>query len=146
MTLPTGALSMQQIATELGLSLPLSLQHSWVRALAQVSGASCDFNSLRGKSGRFDGALAGSGNAVQLNNYTIFSGAMNDIFSQSGQTTLVFNTIPTWTGNFRIRNNSTGQAVVVTPTVGQPNQWAFNDGVTSIVRNGVSDSFTITVA
>jgi hypothetical protein len=59
MTLPaTGTLSMSQIATELGLSQTgLSLNHSWIRALAQRPSGSVSYSSLRGQSGHFSGTI-----------------------------------------------------------------------------------------
>lgn len=56
MTLPASfPLSMSQIATELGKSLPLSILDPWVIALAGKSAAPVSFSNLLGKTGSFSG-------------------------------------------------------------------------------------------
>lgn len=142
MTLPTGSLSMSQIATELGLSLPLSLQHAWVRALAQVSGAACDFNSLRGKTGRFDGSLPCSGSTILsiVMNAPFFGGTIGSLSNNTNTTALTLSinvTFPHWTGNVFVKNNSTGVSATL----------SFNgtgwSGTGSLLRSGFTDNFTI---
>ena len=62
MTLPASfPLSMSQIASELGLSLPLSTSHSWVQQLA--GGPPVSFSNLLGQSGKFTGTYTPGGNA-----------------------------------------------------------------------------------
>lgn len=153
MTLPTGSLSMSQIGTELGLSLPLSLQHAWVRALAQVGGAACDFNSLRGKTGRFDGSLAsfitGSGGSTRVNvsfsSAPFFGGTLN--LMQANPFTFVVTLFtagaPNWTGNIKVTNNSSGDSQVLAYAGGSPPTWTVTDGSGNLVRNPATDSFTI---
>jgi hypothetical protein len=146
MTLPTGALSMSQIATELGRSLPLGLQDPMVRALAQVTGAACDFNSLRGKTGRIDqsqpcvnpigtvqvtfpGAIwFGGGNSIALFN------------SRSGFQGLVFDNAPNWSGNISARNNTTGAVCVLSKT--DSTNWT-GPLTANLLRLGQTDNFTI---
>lgn len=149
MTLPTGSLSMSQIATELGLSLPLSLQHSWVRALAQVGGAACDFNSLRGKTGRFGGTLAtttaSNFNKVNFSSAPFFGSTLNQL--QINNSTLeVFLSFgfsaPNWSGNIRVTNNTTGATVVLSQQDSQ--DWHANVGPANLIRTGATaDSFTL---
>jgi hypothetical protein len=148
MTLPTGALSMSQVATELGRSLPLSLQDAMVRALAQVSGAACDFNSLRGKTGRFDGSLfcasGGGGQSINFSGVPWFGGALlsagqNITLPQTG---VSFSVAPNWSGNILLRNNTTGASIVL-PQSGGPTSWSANITVPLLFRAGQTDNFTV---
>jgi hypothetical protein len=145
---------MSQIATELGLSLPLNLQHAWVRALAQVGGAACDFNSLRGKTGRFDGSglasSTGGGVFVNLGFAPWFGGQLVTLGGTFGgpfgtHTSLTFQgggpPAPNWTGNIKVTNNTTSTSVIL------PKQdaftWGNNLAPSNLVRSGFTDSFTI---
>lgn len=149
MTLPAGPITMSQVAVELGLAsnYPLDLGNSWCRYLGVMpqSGA-MNMSSLLGKTGRFDGnCTTVSGNTINPSG-GMFGGNFNGLTSSGGQTTLLFSNVPNWPNNIRVRNNSTGQSVILSPVPGLPLEWAFNDGVTTIVRPGAADSFTITVA
>jgi hypothetical protein len=149
MTLPVGSLSMSQIAAELGLSLPLSLQHAWVRALAQVSGAACDFNSLRGKTGRFDGNLptqASAGFFITFNNAPFFGGGLQtaQYIVNTGEADIFFNALPAaWRGNLLLRNNSTGAQAVLAFNPTSPGFWQTMSAPANLMRNGAVDSYTI---
>jgi hypothetical protein len=151
MTLPaSGPITMSQVAVELGLAAnyPLDLGNSWCRYLGVMpqSGA-MNMSSLLGKTGRFDGNCATvSGDTINPGG-GMFGGNFNYFLSLNGQNTLLFSNAPNWPNNIRVRNNTIGQSVVLSPVPGAPLQWSFNDGVTTIVRPGATaDSFTITVA
>lgn len=143
MTLPASLpISMSQIAAELGLSLPLSLQHSWVRALAQVSGAACDFNSLRGKTGRFDGNVSVNGVGVgSLGNSPFFGVPLNALGNQGGQLSVNVNgaTPPSYTGSIRVTNNTTGVGAVLAYQGGTPASWVLNSPPPNITPAGISN-------
>jgi hypothetical protein len=139
---------MSQVATEIGLTLPLDLQHPWVRALAQVTGASCNFGSLRGKTGRFDGALfcssGGGGQSISFSGAPWFGGALlsagqNVTIPQTG---LSFSVAPNWSGNILLRNNTTGASIVL-PQSGGPTSWASSTTVPFLFRAGQTDNFTV---
>jgi hypothetical protein len=146
MTLPTGALYMSQIAAELGLSLPLSLQHGWVRALAQVTGPACDFNSLRGKTGTFNGAVTGGLNFISFpGGSPWFGGALQemDAFGPSGGNyfALNFTSGPNWSGNIRVTNQTTGVSVLFNNKVSST-QWQSSPFVSNFIRNS-NDVFLV---
>lgn len=155
MTLPAAfPLSVSQIATELGLSLPLSANHAWVLALAQVGGLPLSFNQLLGRTGRFDGsALAsssGSGVFINLGFAPWFGGQLASFggsFGGPGGTSTLLSfqgggaAVPNWTGNIKVKNNTTGVSVVL-PKIDSID-WGNSLAPTNLVRNGSTDSFTI---
>jgi hypothetical protein len=130
MTLPaTGTLSMSQIATELGLSQTgLSLNHSWIRALAQRPSGSVSYSSLRGQSGHFSGTInvnAGTGGASQA--MPFFGGGTNSTSSvnqsNNGDGTFFVQVgfspaPPDYSGNIILSDFTTGQTTILTPTGG----------------------------
>ncbi|CAE6712555.1 hypothetical protein R75461_01125 [Paraburkholderia nemoris] len=149
MTLPTGSLSMSQIAAELGLSLPLSLQHSWVRALAQVGGAACDFNSLRGKTGTFNGGCPSNVPASFITfpgNPPWFGGTLSemDAFAagQGNQFQLNFASAPNWSGNIRVTNQTTGISALFNVKASST-QWQATPFQANLIRSNVTDTFLI---
>ncbi|MEB2554039.1 hypothetical protein [Burkholderia cenocepacia] len=140
-------LSMSQIAAELGLSLPLSISHAWVIALAGKSTLPVSFSDLLGRTGRYDGsnAIGGVNPAnISLNN-PFFGGTMSSM-SQSttnGNMTLSFSAAPNWSGNIFAKNNTTGASAVLSKQ--NSTTWAVNGASGSILalREGNTDSFTI---
>jgi len=147
MTLPTGALSMSQVATELGRSLPLSLQDTMVRALAQVSGAACDFNSLRGKTGRFDGSLfcasGGGGQSINFSGAPWFGGSLQGAAQTitTPDTTVSFSVAPNWSGKILLLNNTTGASALLAKI--SATQWDIATTVANLFRAGQTDNFTV---
>ncbi|MBU9648287.1 hypothetical protein [Burkholderia multivorans] len=147
MTLPTGQISMSQIAAELGISATgLNLNHGWVRALAGKPSGAIGFSDLHGQSGRIDGSyptqVAGGGKYIQLN--APFFGATVSRLSFSGpagQTsyTLEVSAGCRWNGNVSVRNNTTG-GVIVLPWNGS--LWSVASGDGSLIRTSTTDSFT----
>lgn len=119
MTLPASfPLSMSQIATELGTSLPLSLLDTRVRGLAQVASGQVSFSNLLGKTGRFDGNITISGGGFgNFNNASIFGGLLAEIISSLSQPQLEISFVsapPVYIGNLKLTNNSTGASAVLT--------------------------------
>jgi hypothetical protein len=125
MTLPASfPLSMSQIATELGLSLPLSINHPWVLALAAKPTLPVSFSDLLGQSGHVN-----ANGTVQQQSafvfYVDFTGT--PFFSVSGgyiwrleeansaANLSVFSTDlhPTYTGNVIATNTTLGRSLVL---------------------------------
>ncbi|MCL4651641.1 hypothetical protein [Burkholderia multivorans] len=151
MTLPTGQISMSQIAAELGINATgLNLNHGWVRALAGRPSGTISFSDLRGQSGRIDGSyptqVAGGGKYIALN--APFFGATVSRLSFSGaagQTsyTLEVSAGCRWNGNVSVRNNTTG-GVIVLPWNGS--LWSVASGDGSLIRTSTTDNFSIVPA
>lgn len=153
MTLPaTGSLSMSQIASELGISAAgISLNHSWVRALAGVLSGAISFANLRGKTGRFDGALAtiGPGLSVQFGNAPFFGVSLFELdvtLGSSPQVNLFLNTgTMTWSGAITVVNNTTGVSARLTysSTSGYI-VYQVSGSYPNLIRSGATaDSFTV---
>jgi hypothetical protein len=143
MTLPASfPLSMSQIATELGLALPLSINHGWVLALAQKA-LPVSFSDLLGKTGRFDGSLAASGSPIvglTFPNSPFFGGQLGGMTQdQFGNLTLSFASAPNWSLNIKVSNNTDSQSATLTKS--DSVTWRGNNGL--LLRSGFTDSFTI---
>lgn len=147
MTLPAAfPLSLQQVANELGLSLPLSLNHSSVLALAQKSALPVSFNDLLGKTGRFDGNVffqpTGFG---ALSNAPFFGGTLNSIANQGGQLTVnCVNAPVTFAGSIKLTNNTTGVSAVLPYGGGSPVFWLLNSPPANITPANTTSSYSIT--
>ncbi|WP_157378405.1 hypothetical protein [Burkholderia ubonensis] len=149
MTLPASfPLSMSQIATELSLSLPLSVNHVWVIKLAGKSALPVSFSDLLGKTGRFDGNLTVQNGGTSpptvkvFPNAPFFGGTIASVGSAvGGGCTLAFSSTPNWTGNIQVINNTLAQSAVFSPAGG--NFWATATGGGFIGSVGSTYSFTI---
>ncbi|WP_157639440.1 hypothetical protein [Burkholderia ubonensis] len=149
MTLPASfPLSMSQIATELGLSLPLSINHAWVIALAGKSGLPVSFSDLLGKTGRFDGNLTMTANISDTftsdPSAPFFGGTFHGMDqANNGNLVASFSGSPGWSGNISVKNNTTGASGVLSKV--DANTWQLLGANPNIVRNrgGQTDSFTI---
>jgi hypothetical protein len=155
MTLPASfPLSMSQIATEIGASLPLSLSDARVVFLANKSALPVSFSNLLGKTGRFDGsALAsstGGGVFVSLGFAIWFGGELASFGGSFGgpggtNTTLSFQgggpAAPNWNGNIKVINNTTSTSVILSKE--NSFNWGNNLAPINLVRSGFTDSFTI---
>jgi len=148
MTLPSSPpLSGSQIAAELGLSFPLSMSSSFVLALANKSGFPYSFSDLLGKTGRFDGSRIGqvAGSLfIDLSGQPFFGGTFTNLQCSIGTSTQLFcGTSSSWNGNVLVKNNSTGVSLVLNKISSSPAVWNANSGPTNLIRNGITDSFTI---
>lgn len=147
MTLPVAfPLSMSQVATELGLSLPLSMSNPWVIALAGKSALPVSFSNLLGKTGRYDGSntvSSGPVYSISLNN-PFFGGTLNSLSQQgAGNLTLGFSSAPNWSGNIKVTNNSSGAIGVLSKQNSTTWFLAGANGNILSTRSGNTDSFTI---
>lgn len=118
MTLPTGTISMSQVASELGISQTgLSLNHGWVRALAGQNSGSVSMSNLRGQTGNLDGNLqiqGGPAYFINMNN-PFFRGIMSAMNQDtSNNLTLSFSSAPNWSGNISVKNLSNGASSILT--------------------------------
>jgi hypothetical protein len=152
MTLPSsGSISMSQMANEVGLSLPVSINHAWLLKLIGKAGFPISFSDFYGKTGRIDGsffaATAGSGATITFGNPAFFGSSLNSgtLGSPGGNFTLVFNSTPGWTGNLLFKNNTTGASVVMNNSGGGlSNQFSIGSTPGNLVRAGQTDNFSIT--
>ncbi|MBB5509555.1 hypothetical protein [Paraburkholderia atlantica] len=149
MTLPASfPLSMSQVATELGLSLPLSMNHAWVLALAQKGGLPMSFSDLLGKTGRFDGSVTtGAISHARSIDWTngsapFFGTSLQEVVWNSSSSVSLFVWGATvWTGNILVKNNTTGVSAVLAPISGQWNNSSCD--ANNIIRIGATDNYTI---
>lgn len=150
MTLPSSNLRMDQVASELNRSLPLSLLDQWVQYLAN-SAPPISMSMLFGKTGRFDGSRTGSTTSgpytIDLNGVPFFTGTFTyltvDTTPGSGYTQLVCGPNCSWPGNVFVKNNSTGVAVTLPKTFNAPAIWQSTSNPSNLIRDHVTDSFTI---
>jgi len=149
MTLPASfPLSMSQVATELGLTLPLSMNHAWVLALANKGALPVSFSDLLGKSGSFNGLLTGNnigGSTVQVSfaNAPMFNAGLNvcTVTPALTQTLLDFNSVPSYAGNLKFTNTTTGVSVTLSNQGGAV--WTVNSAPANLIRQGITDNFTV---
>lgn len=122
-------LSMAQIAAELQLALPLSINHTWVIALAGKSALPVSFSDLLGKTGSFNGSVTFTmGSGVSFGNVqsspsplsAFFGGTISTITTGIGNGSsgsINFDTsqpAPNWSGNIKITNQTAGASGVMT--------------------------------
>lgn len=118
MTLPTGTISMSQVAAELGISPNgLNLNHWWIRQLAGQNSGQVSMNNLRGQSGNLDGNLTIQGGPayfINMNN-PFFRGTISAANQDtSNNLSLSFSVAPNWNGNILFKNLSNGTSAVLT--------------------------------
>lgn len=119
-------ISMSQVATELGLSLPLSMQHSWVMALADKTAPPVSFSDLLGQSGHVNasGSVQQRTNSdffVDLPTTAVFFSRTGGYISQLEESTLgndllVSSTsfpVPGYTGKIKVTNTTLGRSLVL---------------------------------
>lgn len=150
MTLPSSPpLSLSQVATELGLSAPLSLGHAWIIALAGKSALPVSMSDLLGKTGRFDGSVLCNGPTgfdwtINLNDAPFFGGTLNRVDANINNTTPVwvfFDSAPNFSGNIIVKNNTTGASLVFAKQ--SSTQWQANTNPGNLLRRTFTDNFTI---
>ncbi|HHX4053946.1 MAG: hypothetical protein ACN6QT_36455 [Burkholderia contaminans] len=150
MTLPVSfPLSMSQIATEIGLSLPLSLSHGWVIALAGKSSLPVSFSDLLGQTGTATGnatASSGGGGIIAPFSSPWFRGQISQLGATTGglpglTVSISFSIAPNWSGNILLKNNTTNGSIVLAKQ--SSTAWQVNSNPGNIVRAGFTDNFTI---
>jgi hypothetical protein len=146
MTLPvSGAISLSQIANEVGLSLPVSINHAFLLKLIGKTGLPVSFSDFYGKTGRFDGALAVSSNsppAAGFPSSPFFGGTLQIIQGTPGTGYyLFFSVAPNWSGNIHVINTTTGVGQIL-PQISSI-EWGNGSGFVGLLRPGVTDNFTI---
>ncbi|WP_146125774.1 hypothetical protein [Burkholderia ambifaria] len=151
MTLPASfPLSMSQVATELGLSLPLWLSHGWVLALAGKATPPVSFSDLLGQTGAATGsatATSGGGGIIAPFSSPWFRGQISQLGATTGgapglTVSISFSSAPNWNGNILLKNNTTGGSIVLAKQ--NSTAWQVNSNPGNIVRAGFTDNFTIT--
>ena len=147
MTLPSSNLRMDQVAFELNRSLPLSLLDQWVQYLAN-SVPPISMSMLFGKTGRFDGSRTGQvsgGLYIDLSGQPFFSGTFTtlQVDLSGGGTQLFCGPNSAWPGNVFVRNNSTGVSITLNKILNAPAVWNSGANPVNLIRNGITDSFTI---
>jgi hypothetical protein len=134
---------MSQMANEIGLGLPISINHPWFLALIGKAGFPINFSDFYGKTGRFDGSLPASGGAtytIFFSNAPFFGGQLSSMNGDaSNDSNLFFSVAPNWAGNIKAINNTTGLSCVM-PKIGSTT-WGGTVG--NILRPGQTDSITI---
>lgn len=148
MTLPvSGPISLSQIANEVGLSLPISINHPWLLNLINKSGLPVSFSDFYGKTGRCDGNLLGQGGGgsptfINFSSSPFFGGTLVSLLVDSTPETLLnVGAVPNWTGNIKAINNTTGVSIVLSPY--SATYWRSGSAPANLIRSGVTDSFTI---
>ena len=151
-------MSQSQIATELGLSLPLSINHPWVLLLAQTASLPVSFSDLLGKTGRFDGNLqfVYTGSPFYLWHVSFgnpfFGGSFFDMETSSNMSgnptapiSLNFNTLPQipTAQNILVKNNTTNVSLAFGWNISTHTWTAATIPANFITGN--NDSFTITL-
>jgi hypothetical protein len=140
---------MSQIATEVGLSLPVSINHPRLLALANKSGFPISFTDFLGKTGRFDGSLptqVAGGLFVSFSNAPFLGGQLQlaQYVVSTGETEIFFNSLPpVWRGNILLRNNTTGVQSVLTFNASAPGFWQNLSSPANLMRNGATDNYTV---
>lgn len=156
MTLPvSGPISLSQIANEVGLSLPVSINHPWLLTLINKPGLPVSFSDFYGKAGRYDGSLLcqseGGSQVIQFSSSPWFGGQLSNLVAVqnifTGQYSLILGcaSAPNWGGNLSVRNNTTGVSIVL-PKMDSVD-WGLQGSSpvtpTNLLRLGNTDSFTV---
>ncbi|WP_140401586.1 hypothetical protein [Burkholderia multivorans] len=157
MTLPASfPLAMSQIATELGLSLPLSISHPLVMALGGKTSLPVSFSDLLGQSAswNFNGTPIVLGPATNVGISGLSQAFMHGVISSMnsfnngvnpGNTSITFSSaVPAYSGNIRLTNNTTSVSVVLTRVNGT--LWRINSYTDNLFRQGVNDNFTVVIS
>lgn len=142
-------LSMSQIASELGLTLPLSMAHGWVISLAGKSSLPASFSDLLGQTGTANGnasASSGGGGIIAPFSSPWFRGQISQLGATTGgapglTVSISFSSAPNWNGSILLKNNTTGGSIVLTKQ--NSISWQVNSNPGNIVRAGFTDNFTI---
>lgn len=146
MTLPAAfPLSMSQVATELGLPLPLSMNHAWILALADKTALPLSLSDLLGKSGRVDGAfnVNSNGSGGPETPFTFFGGQIWQIGNFGDFFVNVNNgiSLPSYLGPIQVINHTTG--VTTRATWSGFDNWINTSPPANCVALGQANNVTI---
>jgi hypothetical protein len=156
MTLPvSGPISLSQIANEVGLSLPISINHPWLLTLTNKAGLPVSFSDFYGKTGRYDGSLIcqseGSSQVIEFGSSPWFGGQLSNLAAVqnifTGQYSLILGCAspPNWSGHLLVRKN-TSEVSIILPKMDSVD-WGLQGSspVTpaNLLRIGNTHSFTI---
>lgn len=148
MTLPASfPLSLSQVATELGLSLPLSINHAWVIALAGKSALPVSFSDLLGQTGspNWNGTPTGSPVVTMSMSVPFFRGTTSSIGSDGSTPVqnlfLNFSVAPNWSGKILFKNTTTGGSTLLTKV--NSTTWEAVGGGIGPMRSGTADNYTL---
>jgi hypothetical protein len=155
MTLPTGTITMAQVAAELGRPLAgVNLNDGLVRLLAGRPSGAISMSDLQGKSGGVNGSFAvfNGGSIAGINiNQPYWGVTMNGAnqYGAGANINIGFSAVPGYTGNIRITNNTTGASAILSQ-LPAPNDkiWSVGAADSNILwnRQGATDSFSIVPA
>lgn len=144
MTLPNSNISMLEVAYELGVSATgLSLNHSWVRQLANAGPTGyVAFSQLLGQTAQPTWTGTPSADGTTMNMSVPFFRAVAVQVSAPvnvlNPISVTFSGAPTWNGNIVIKNTTTGASALLNKQNGTT--WAGNGAV---MRGGVSDGYIL---
>jgi hypothetical protein len=147
MTLPVAfPISLQQIANELGFSLPLSMDNQFVIELAGKSVGPVSLSDLFGKTGNFSGSMvsggAGTRAEIDFPSPTFFGGTIASLqeITAGLALSLNFSVAPNLTGNIVVKNTTTGASSIFTKS--SSTLWS---GQGPIIRTpvGYNDNYTV---
>lgn len=151
MTLPAGTISMSQVAAELGISQNgLSLDHSWIRQLANAgaSPAVISMNTLQGQTAQpnWNGTPSTGGIGTTMNVSVPFFRGTTATVGSDNQTPInnlfvTFSAAPNWTGRILLKNNSTGATATLTKQ--DSLTWELVNGGNGPLRPGVTDNYSL---
>lgn len=148
MTLPSsGSIAMSSVASELMISATgLSLNHSWVRALAGRPSGGIGMSDLFGQSGAASGsytcALGNYGPIVVLPNNPFFGASLSSISYESSMLIVRLNGSCRWGGNIKVTNNTLGTSAILS-WASSNGEWALATSSDTLLRVGYTDNFTI---
>lgn len=159
MTLPSSPpLSGSQVATELGLSLPLAMNHAWILLLSGKYSLPISFSDLLGKSGNCGGSaqIQQSGNFdffASFSNIPFFNCSIIEIEESTSGGLVVYSAQGSYAAQnpakILVKDNTTGQSAVVPQLSGTGNgliglQWQLKPGGIGIFgAAGQTHNFTI---
>jgi ABC-type glycerol-3-phosphate transport system substrate-binding protein len=103
---------------------------------------------------RYDANLTGQNYApdpsvfVKFGNAPFLDGSLYSVttsFPDSSHVQMDFASLPNWSGNIVFRNNTTGVSVVMSKATSpaQTTVWQATTNPQDLIRNGVTDSFTV---
>ena len=144
-------ISFSTLSTEINVSLPFSINHARLQALCGHN-LPIAMSQFLGTSGRIVGNFATSGSGTFLTLDSVSGSYYGATISQigwnssGGQTYIIFNNFPAYTGSIFLRNNTTGASATLSFLSSSPIEWSVNSAPANLLRAGGNDNFTIVAA